>query len=467
MLGRIAHTSLLCLVCGCAGPAGDPGPAGAPGPAGDDAPLSLVRADPILVGPECAAGGWRIASGLDHDRDGQLDDEEVDTVTYVCDGEAEPIGEVLDGSYVIRNSADVARLDGVETITRDLLIEDIGLRTVELPTVRVIGGTLRLAAAAGVERLVLPALTEIEALTVEAPNALSALHAPVLQQAGAITIHTGARDLDLTALTSATDLRVTAPLADLRGLSGLRTVSGELALDGMAATVSLAGLEQLASVGSLDLRGIASGDARALPALATVTGTLHVEGCAGAALAFPALTDAARIEVYGNTLAAAAFEALATVGAVDVVGNPGLTAFRAPALRGSGGLVLRFQENPALSTVDLRALRTAQSIQLYVNPVSTLDLGALEDVTVTLDIAVDHAMTRLELPSLQRVGDVFYLLNDFLLAELSLPSLVSVGRFWIYGAPSLCLSQIDAVVEQMRSHGWDGELYLYNVDTSC
>jgi hypothetical protein len=82
---------------GDAGPPGPRGDAGPPGATGDAGPKgdqgdtgaaglnALVSIDPI-VGAHCQYGGVRVRSGLDSDGSGTLDDSEVTSTEYVCNG---------------------------------------------------------------------------------------------------------------------------------------------------------------------------------------------------------------------------------------------------------------------------------------------------------------------------------------------------------------------------------------------
>ncbi|MBU1243560.1 hypothetical protein KKD52_09855, partial [Myxococcota bacterium] len=66
-----------------------------------DSTLVLVSDEP--AGENCAGGGTKVETGIDDDRDGTLDAEEIDAVQYICDGtdgqtslmrsETEPAGE--------------------------------------------------------------------------------------------------------------------------------------------------------------------------------------------------------------------------------------------------------------------------------------------------------------------------------------------------------------------------------------
>lgn len=80
--GEIDSTRLVCN-----------GTAGDDGETGDDGATTLVRVTAVTAGGECAAGGQRIMAGLDDDRDGVLEDGEIDSTTLVCNGSDGEDGE--------------------------------------------------------------------------------------------------------------------------------------------------------------------------------------------------------------------------------------------------------------------------------------------------------------------------------------------------------------------------------------
>jgi hypothetical protein len=110
--GNVAYASTPEALLSCAdgqwtpvplppGPQGDPGPAGPQGPTGAQGPqgetgaqgpqgeaglVSLVAQTPLAAGADCPFGGVRIQSGLDLDKDGQLDGEEPTSTSNVCNG---------------------------------------------------------------------------------------------------------------------------------------------------------------------------------------------------------------------------------------------------------------------------------------------------------------------------------------------------------------------------------------------
>lgn len=71
---------------------------GEDGPAGTDGRSMLLRATDEASGAHCAHGGLRVELGVDDDRDLTLDDGEVDSVVYVCDGaEGRSVVPTLEG----------------------------------------------------------------------------------------------------------------------------------------------------------------------------------------------------------------------------------------------------------------------------------------------------------------------------------------------------------------------------------
>jgi hypothetical protein len=70
------------------GPAGPRGPEGDKGDRGSDGLSSLVKVALEPQGKNCPAGGQHLMFGLDADRDRSLQDKEVHTDVYVCNGAA-------------------------------------------------------------------------------------------------------------------------------------------------------------------------------------------------------------------------------------------------------------------------------------------------------------------------------------------------------------------------------------------
>jgi hypothetical protein len=83
----LAAASLaLCTLAACGG--GD----GATGPAGANGLAAVLRSTPEPAGANCATGGTRLQAGADTNFNATLDDSEVTTTAYVCNGPAGATG---------------------------------------------------------------------------------------------------------------------------------------------------------------------------------------------------------------------------------------------------------------------------------------------------------------------------------------------------------------------------------------
>ena len=76
--------------CRVSGPKGDRGEPGIPGGAGLN---SLLRIEAEPPGDNCGASGQAVHAGLDANRDGELQPGEVSSTAYVCSGETGDLGE--------------------------------------------------------------------------------------------------------------------------------------------------------------------------------------------------------------------------------------------------------------------------------------------------------------------------------------------------------------------------------------
>ncbi|MBW1811542.1 MAG: hypothetical protein JRJ87_25365 [Deltaproteobacteria bacterium] len=82
-----------------------------------DAGIVLIRLDEEPEGRICLHGGTAVNVGFDSDGNGQLDDEEILSTYFVCNGESGVGSGVLEGSYTVRNSNDVIFISGYTAIT--------------------------------------------------------------------------------------------------------------------------------------------------------------------------------------------------------------------------------------------------------------------------------------------------------------------------------------------------------------
>jgi len=87
---------------GCTGSQGDAGPSG---PSGSGGVSTLVRIDEGSVDAHCTHGGIRVLVGHDADGSGELEDGEVESTRFICNGD--------DGDSLLVTSAPATGCDGV------------------------------------------------------------------------------------------------------------------------------------------------------------------------------------------------------------------------------------------------------------------------------------------------------------------------------------------------------------------
>lgn len=88
-------------------------------------PNTLVRVDSEPDGANCPGGGAAIHTGLDRDGDRFLDDTEITSTQFVCNGTTTVQcsgGTILQGTIAVRSEAELAALAGTSCIDGDLLI---------------------------------------------------------------------------------------------------------------------------------------------------------------------------------------------------------------------------------------------------------------------------------------------------------------------------------------------------------
>jgi hypothetical protein len=262
---------------GTPGIPGTAGTAGTPGTPGEAA--LLARTSPVPPGDACPLGGAAVVAGRDDDGDGELDEVEIETTSYVCNAatltrmRAEAPGEhcagggiaflvgrdddgdgALDDSEVssteyecsdvlsrdveVKTANDLALLVGVRVINGSLDVrqafqESPKIEQLDLPALEYVGGALRVVGNGGLVRVSLPALDRVgDELSVEQNNSLNELSLPSLTRVG-----------------SSLSIADTFNLADLGGLAALTEVGGTLRLlDNEALTT--AELPALARAGS-------------------------------------------------------------------------------------------------------------------------------------------------------------------------------------------------------------------------
>jgi hypothetical protein len=365
---------------GPAGADGAPGSTGPQGPPGKDGLRSLVQLVGEPAGINCAAGGQLIRVGLDDNGSGALDPDEVDSTSYVCDGQAGSGCGVVQGSFTIQSALDIAMLAGCTGITGNLTIGGAGLTNL-----------------AGLE-----ALTSVGgALTVQNATSLGALN-------------------DLKGLKTLGSLRLyQTPALFTVGLPNLTSISGDFVIESNPFLTSLG-----------------------LPRLQTVGGTLMPRfNDRLTSFVLPALTDVATLSIGETTLTTVSLPSLAHVGSLQLSNRPNLQGFEAlasvnsltistnPTLTSVAGLSsldnvqsLSIYSNPELTTLEgLASLKSARSVSILLNPKLT-DLQGLGALTISDDLQLQQNQGLVSLAGLKAQTSLRNLtIDDNPLSSITLP----------------------------------------------
>ncbi|XXX78003.1 hypothetical protein WMF30_04420 [Sorangium sp. So ce134] len=433
--------------------------AGAP----TEAPERLVRIDEEPAGPGCLGGGAAVHSGVDDDRDGALDEEEIDDTEYVCDGS-------YIGNYTVNDADALLALDGIRVITGTLAIRWDLATAVALDDLAYVGGSLHVEAPDALERLSLPALAHVggDFTVVSTPqlrsmslpslwrvggalrlwdiDRLAALSLPALTEIG--------RTLD-PLITDALQIQMEA-LADL-ALPSLQRSGGRIYLDSPA--LERIAFPALLEAGGIDVADGSAAQALELPVLREVHGELSLTNIAAAQIALPRLEAAAgRLSVsFAPRAARVSLPALRAVGDTFVVSaSPELTDLDAPLLESAPEVIVDHLPKltsfslPSLSTVrkrvsivynesltsfSLPALRRTESLTVWDNPRLTgLDgFAQLESVSQHVMINGNPALEDLSgLASLALIGGNLEIMGNDAMTRIGVSGLVK-AKFILIG----------------------------------
>jgi len=414
----------------------------------------LVRTDPATVA-ECPYGGSVVGSGLDSDRDGVLEDGEVQTRTVLCNAPpvgapppivirlvAEPIGaHCAEGGTAVQSGPDRngnGRLDDDEVVKVDYACgEALVTRLVaEPPGARCVAGGVVFQLGRDLDRDGLLGDDEVEQAEVECGDVLSRdvsvqTAAEVAALAG-ITIIGGSLAVNAAALTELAlphlvQVRGSLEIADdnlLQRVAApvLQTIGGRLTLarDGQLATIEA---PQLHRVGGLVIDGNAGlHDLTGLPALSDIVGEVNISR--NASLVYADLTAAAlrgELTVEDNAaLAHASWTFGFTAGAVHIARNLSLeTVDLGQPFAGTAGAVtiasnpvlrhvaidgfqiagLAIDDNPALVEASLAvslvtgplAVRGNGPLSLTLTALSQSELGIAGSLSLSGPIAALHS----------------------------------------------------------------------------
>jgi hypothetical protein len=310
---------------------------------------ALIRVESEPPGANCTAGGTAIEVGLDLDANGSLGTSEIQSTSYLCG--APPQSTVIDGDVIIRNSHDLAMLDGVSEVTGDIVVQMSTLTNLELPALQHVGGRIdctRWDESSTVQRqcqlvsLRLPAL-ESASLAIWAP--LATLELPNLASSSRIEL----RDLELTslALDHLAHSTIYIDSLHLTSLSLPALVSGPVQVD--RAPLTALDLPVLAS-GGVQIRGVLL-EGLSLPNL--VSGVVEIENTpALTSISAPTLATAEHISVYN----------------VPLLAELSLPMLQTVDMPGVGGEDLYLVNNAGLQSVVLPMLSSAERVMISNNP---------------------------------------------------------------------------------------------------
>lgn len=352
-------------------------------------PNTLVRVDHEAGGPDCPAGGVAIHTGLDRDGDTFLDDDEIASTQFVCNGSTAVQcagGRILTGTITVREPRDWSQLDGAACIDGDLLVAGIASDVIPpRPDLQIVTGSLVIAGN--------PNLTSLDGLGAVREIGLSYL----------IESNDALADISaLGALKRAGGIQLTGndALRDLAGLETLIDIDTVLLISNNANLVSLAGLENLQTT----TKSIAI---RTNPMLG--------------AIALDQLRQGTLLEITGNdTLKTVSLAGLKKIDVrLTISDNSALSSVALPVLSIVGDFA-RFESDPVLAALDLPALLTINSLRVSADA-SLTRFGAPNLVFTSADLQLGSLprLTSVRFDRLTSIGDALAFGSLPLLADLS------------------------------------------------
>lgn len=268
---------------------------------------ALVETRPEPPGSNCSLGGTAILVGIDLDDDAMLDDAEITGTSFLCNVSA---NATFEGSYTINNTLDLALIAGVTTIT-GVLAMGTRLPAVELPALENAGAVFLRG-----EVITLPALRTVGGIA--SFGECHQLAAPLLESVGG-NLGVGQAQ--------------GGPALTTVDLPSLRTIGGDVFISTELVHLRMPLLETVANVQmfwpdltELDLSRLQH------------VGQLTLDPAPLAAVSLPALIDASGLTFGVAEAASIDLPSLTTVGPLRIVA-PVLTGLQMPAITTIGGPV--------------------------------------------------------------------------------------------------------------------------------
>lgn len=412
-------------------------------------PPELTRVDREPNGAHCAFGGIAIHAGLDRNRNGVLDDSEIDHTEYACSGapdiwtgdftsadwrDPQKVStlssvRVVLGSLAIPADTPVS-LSALEYVSGNLEIGDTASREVALPALQVIGGDLNVRGAPAALRL--DHLGSIAGGIALDPQAAFRLALPSLVSIGG-------------------DLASTLSPVTAIDLPALEQLGGSVVLDGMLTLVEVSMPRLEKTRGSFFLAGLPVLSTLEIAKLVLVGGTFYVSDApALRALALPALNQVAGadfvIQVTGieqldftalqdssTCLILAANSQLRSVSlpvliymlCLSIYDSPPLASVVAPRIAQLEGLFI--SGGGQALTLDFTALSRVRAF-VRLSRASLGDLSGLRALTETDELIIDHVDQLPDLRGLSALQNLSSLQITSSPAMTSLAGLENVTR---------------------------------------
>lgn len=392
-----------------------------------DASSSLVRISDEPAGANCADGGVAIASGLDADDNGVLDDDEVSSTSYVCDG---PSG------------------DGAITTLVETAAEPAGANCAAGGTVVTIGpdtdgdGVLDADEVTSTVYVCDGVLVSTEDAGANCADGGTAVHTGVDDDGDGVLdpgeydtttyVCNGADGGGDIGTTIEGDYVINNSL-DAALIVGVTHITGSLTISGSG--MGTIALPALVDVGGDVISNGPSPQTLSLPTLVRVGGVVQISGLGTEEVEVPALEEAeVGVVLNGTALSASPFSsALTSTGFVTIANNPALATFRLDGVTTTGNVYIG--ENASLTTVSLDDLATTTQLQITTN--ATLTSVSLPALTTTTDLSIAHtAITSVSLPSLATAQNV-YVSNNAVVTSVDLGALETTNDIGISANPIL------------------------------
>jgi len=474
------------------------------GQKGPGGPPALVVTERVDVGDtNCPEGGYILYSGIDENEDGELQEGEIYSLVYVCNGLDESPSGILRGSYVINNEHDVRMIDGVSRITGDLEVYGKGLLELVLPHLQSVGGNLEIHDNDDLTKISLENLSMVEGfVTIDSNPVLDSMFIPRLESVGdnlRIIDNPAVEELRLGELTEvAGNLRlVNNHSLVLVDMGVLTSVGGILELFDndritnfvlpLLQTVSRLDIRRNPSLHDVDMMALEHVEdnlevlfnnslvAVDMPVLSSVGGKLCItDNIAFSSISMPALQTLGEMSVYSNSiLRELTMNKLAYIEKSMIIeNNKSLATISLPALE-EVPKYIEINRNNKLSEVRLDVLRFAEVVHVSYNPsLQSLSLPALRSlgpstINVELEIIENNSLTGIFCDSLTTVNGGIVISNNLNLNGFSFSSLRSCLELQMSGNVSLCRSLVDSLIDQLRANGWTGDPIVDGNDDTC